>query len=37
MKNNIREVIGWTCIPDGDGIDWNLRQECDKYALTVEQ
>ena len=35
MWNNLKEVLTWTCIPEGDGIDWNLSEGCDKYALTV--
>ena len=34
---NIREVITWTCIPNGNGIIWNISSGSDKYALTVEQ
>ena len=36
MKN-LQEVITWTCIPSGDGIEWSLRADCNKYTLTIEQ
>ena len=32
---NLREVITWTCIPRGDGIEWSLRENCGKFTLTV--
>ena len=35
--NNIWSVLTWTCIPIGDGIDWNLRDGSSKYSLTIEQ
>ena len=34
---NLRQVITATCIPDGDGIDWHLRDGGHKYDLTIEQ
>ena len=34
---NLQEVITWTCIPSGDGIEWSLREDCNKYTLTIEQ
>jgi palmitoyltransferase len=35
----LQEVITWTCIPSGDGIEWSLREDsdCNKYTLTIEQ
>jgi len=35
--NNMWSVLTWTCIPIGDGIDWNLREGSNKYSLTIEQ
>ena len=34
---NLRQVITATCLPYGDGIDWQLRDGAHKYALTIEQ
>jgi len=38
-SKNLQEVITWTCIPSGDGIEWSLREDsdCNKYTLTIEQ
>ena len=32
---NLRYVLTATCMPNGDGIDWPLREETFKYDLTV--
>ena len=32
---NLTNVLTWTCIPYGDGIDWKLRDGAKKYDLTV--
>ena len=34
---NLRQVLTLTCDPAGDGIDWEVREGCDAYTLTVEQ
>ena len=34
---NLRQVITATCLPYGDGIDWQLRDGAHKYDLTIEQ
>lgn len=32
---NLKQVISWHCAAPGDGINWPIRQGCDKYTLTV--
>ena len=32
---NLRFVLTATCMPNGDGIDWPLREGTFKYDLTV--
>lgn len=32
---NIKQVLKWHCAPDGDGIVWPVRDDCDQYTLTV--
>ncbi|KAK0182688.1 hypothetical protein PV327_000798 [Microctonus hyperodae] len=34
---NVKQVLKWNCIPEGDGIVWPVRDGCDQYTLTVEQ
>lgn len=34
---NLKQVLTFTCIPHGNGIEWNLREGASKYDLTVEQ
>lgn len=34
---NLRFVLTATCMPNGDGIDWPLREGTFKYDLTIEQ
>jgi len=36
-KENLKQVLGWSCIPSGDGIDWIVVEGCDQYTLTREQ
>lgn len=36
-RQNMKEVLTWSCIPVGNGIDWNLREGAHKYTLTAEQ
>ncbi|XP_078499907.1 palmitoyltransferase ZDHHC6 isoform X1 [Lissotriton helveticus] len=35
--NNFKQVFTWSGNPEGDGIDWPLREGCQRYSLTVEQ
>lgn len=35
--NNFKQVFTWSGNPEGDGIDWPLREGCHRYSLTVEQ
>ncbi|XP_017590677.1 PREDICTED: palmitoyltransferase ZDHHC6 isoform X2 [Corvus brachyrhynchos] len=32
---NFREVFTWSGIPEGDGLDWPVRDGCHQYSLTV--
>ena len=34
---NLRQVLTFMCEPKGDGIDWEVRDGCDAYTLTIEQ
>jgi len=34
---NLQQVLTLSCLPSGDGIDWEVREGCDAYTLTVEQ
>ncbi|KAJ4434327.1 hypothetical protein ANN_22884 [Periplaneta americana] len=36
-KNNLKQVLNWTCDPVGDGFTWPVREGCDQYTLTREQ
>ncbi|KAG7154392.1 palmitoyltransferase ZDHHC6-like [Homarus americanus] len=35
--NNFVQVINVWCEPNGDGIEWTVREECNQYTLTIEQ
>lgn len=35
--NNFAQVINVWCEPNGDGIVWPVREECNQYTLTIEQ
>jgi len=35
--NNLRQVVGWSCTPSGDGIQWPLAEGATHYTLTREQ
>lgn len=37
MLRNIRQVLSLTCQPTGDGIEWEVKEDCDQYTLTREQ
>lgn len=32
---NFRQVFTWSGIPEGDGLDWPVRDGCHQYSLTV--
>uniref|UniRef100_A0A8C3LA25 Palmitoyltransferase n=1 Tax=Chrysolophus pictus TaxID=9089 RepID=A0A8C3LA25_CHRPC len=34
---NFRQVFTWSGIPEGDGLDWPVREGCHRYSLTIEQ
>lgn len=34
-KQNVKQVLSWTCAPIGDGILWEINENCDQYTLTV--
>lgn len=34
---NLKQVLTWTCLPYGNGIEWTLRDGASKYDLTIEQ
>lgn len=37
VKRNIAQVVNWTCQPIGDGIFWNVADDCDQFTITREQ
>ena len=34
---NFKQVLGFSCQPQSDGITWPVREGCDQYSLTREQ
>ncbi|OXB61999.1 hypothetical protein ASZ78_006706 [Callipepla squamata] len=34
---NFKQVFTWSGIPEGDGLDWPVREGCHRYSLTIEQ
>jgi palmitoyltransferase len=34
-KQNAKEVLNFSCMPIGDGVNWNVVEGCDQYTLTV--
>jgi len=36
-RDNLRQVITWSCKPLGDGVVWEVVAGCDQYSLTREQ
>lgn len=34
-RKNLAQVVGLSCLPVGDGIDWPVADGCDQYTLTV--
>ncbi|MGH0150290.1 UNVERIFIED_CONTAM: hypothetical protein FKN15_017271, partial [Acipenser sinensis] len=33
---NFKQVFTWSGIPEGDGIEWPVQEQCDQYTLTVQ-
>jgi len=36
-QGNLRQVLSWSCWPQGDGITWDVVEGCDQYSLSREQ
>ncbi|XP_025058914.1 palmitoyltransferase ZDHHC6 isoform X1 [Alligator sinensis] len=34
---NIKQVFTWSGIPEGNGLEWPVKEGCHQYSLTVEQ
>ncbi|XP_021007116.1 palmitoyltransferase ZDHHC6 isoform X2 [Mus caroli] len=34
---NFKQVFTWSGVPEGDGLEWPIREGCDQYSLTIEQ
>uniref|UniRef100_A0A8C5NWM5 Palmitoyltransferase n=1 Tax=Jaculus jaculus TaxID=51337 RepID=A0A8C5NWM5_JACJA len=34
---NFKQVFTWSGVPEGDGLEWPLREGCHQYSLTIEQ
>ncbi|KAM9068751.1 palmitoyltransferase ZDHHC6 [Sarcophilus harrisii] len=34
---NFKQVFTWSGIPEGDGLEWPIREGCHPYSLTIEQ
>ena len=32
---NFKQVFTWSGVPEGDGLDWPIREGCHQYSLTV--
>ncbi|KAH0506973.1 Palmitoyltransferase ZDHHC6 [Microtus ochrogaster] len=32
---NFKQVFTWSGVPEGDGLEWPVREGCDQYSLTV--
>lgn len=32
---NFKQVFTWSGVPEGDGLEWRVREGCDQYSLTV--
>ena len=33
---NFKQVFTWSGVPEGDGLDWPVREDCHQYSLTIE-
>jgi len=36
-KENIKQVVNWSCKPNSDGYNWVAIEGCHKYSLSIEQ
>ncbi|XP_054974825.1 palmitoyltransferase ZDHHC6 isoform X3 [Sorex araneus] len=34
---NFKQVFTWSGVPEGDGLEWPVREGCGPYSLTIEQ
>ncbi|XP_049711461.1 palmitoyltransferase ZDHHC6 isoform X1 [Elephas maximus indicus] len=34
---NFKQVFTWSGVPEGDGLEWPIREGCHQYTLTIEQ
>lgn len=34
---NLKQVFTWSGVPEGDGLEWPIREGCHQYSLTIEQ
>ncbi|XP_036191873.1 palmitoyltransferase ZDHHC6 isoform X1 [Myotis myotis] len=34
---NFKQVFTWSGVPEGDGLEWPVREGCHQYSLTIEQ
>ncbi|XP_076780723.1 palmitoyltransferase ZDHHC6 isoform X3 [Arvicanthis niloticus] len=34
---NFKQVFTWSGVPEGDGLEWPIREGCHQYSLTIEQ
>ncbi|XP_024411389.2 palmitoyltransferase ZDHHC6 isoform X2 [Desmodus rotundus] len=34
---NFKQVFTWSGVPEGDGLEWPIREGCQQYSLTIEQ
>ncbi|XP_053164089.1 palmitoyltransferase ZDHHC6 isoform X3 [Hemicordylus capensis] len=35
--NNFKQVFTWSGNPEGDGLEWPVKEGCHQYSLTIEQ
>ncbi|KAM6442947.1 palmitoyltransferase ZDHHC6 isoform 4-T4 [Liasis olivaceus] len=35
--DNFKQVFTWSGSPEGDGLEWPVREGCHQYSLTIEQ
>jgi len=36
-KANAAQIFNWALAPKGDGITWEIREDCNPYTFTIEQ
>ncbi|XP_053420570.1 palmitoyltransferase ZDHHC6-like [Nycticebus coucang] len=34
---NFKQVFTWSGVPEGDGLEWPIKEGCHQYSLTIEQ